>query len=420
MYNTFKVFTIYSLIVFSSTSHLQAGGFKTLEKGKSSRNTSVMFETKDFFSAGDNSNKSVSRFTVKEDLKFAINKKNSMSIKMEQSWADLKIYKSTGTEKYNVKGFKDIKIQHTIKTKDGSKGNKIGVKWKFKVDLPNGKEQLDNNESKVTSAIGETGQGFENATYGKGLNLGFGVTITNSQKKNQKIEYSYGYNHNGNYSSQLGKLSYKKPGDTMNFGYKRTVSYGKSVKQIAMLGAKAKAKPSTKFKYGIGANRTAAALSFRNSGGVKVSRVPSKIDFSLQAEYTKLRDKRTTDKFDIKFQQKGKEDTFESDGQFKTVDFSDPWQVNFLRSKILNKREVLGFGIKGLFAGANFNEFVLKPSPTLQSGTKDRKTRKEEVIFFVSKNVKIRKTREWQFKAGIGLTDDARDYVASGSYQWKF
>lgn len=420
MYNTLKVFAIYSLMTFSCTNSVQAGGFKTLEKGKSSRKTSVMYETKDFFSAGDNSNKSVSRLTVKEDLKFKFNKKNSLSIKMEQSWAGLKIYKSTGTEKYNVDGFKDIKFQHTIKTKDESKGNKIGVKWKFKVDLPTGKEQLTNNEAKVTSAIGETGQGFENATYGKGLNLGVGVTFTNAKKKNQKIEYSYGYTHNGNYSSQLGKLSYKRPGDTMNFAFSKTVDYGKNVKQIALLGSKAKGKPSRKFKYSIGANRTGAALSFRNSNGVKVSRVPSKVDMSVKAEYTRLKDKRITDKFDIKFQQKGKEDTFESDGQFKIVEFGDPWEVNFLRSKILNKREVLGFGIKALFAGANFNEFVLKPTTSLQSGTKDAKTRKEEVILFVSKNVKIRKTREWIFKAGVGLTDDARDYVASGSYQWKF
>ena len=420
MYNTLKVFAIYSLVTFSATENVNAGGFKTLEKGKSSRKTFVLFETKEFFSASDKATKAVSRLTVKEDLKFKLKKKNTLSIKMEQLWADLKIYKSGGTESYNVSGFKDIKISHTIKTKDEAKGNKIGMKWKFKVDLPTGKEQLSNDESKVTGAIGETGQGFQNATYGKGFNLGFGFTVTDARKKNQKREYTYAYTHNGNYSSQLGKLSYKRPGDTMNFAYAKTMTYGKKIKQIALLGSKPKGKASRKFKYSFGANRTAAALSFRNSNGVKVSRVPSKVDMSLKVEYSKLIDKRITDKFDLKFQQKGKEDTFESDGQFKTVDFGDPWEFNFLRSKILNKREILGFGIKALFAGANLNEFVLKPTTTLFSGAKDPKTRKEEVIFFVSKKVKIRKTREWMFKAGIGITDDARDYIASGSYQWKF
>ncbi|PCJ16050.1 MAG: hypothetical protein COB02_17280 [Candidatus Cloacimonadota bacterium] len=419
MYNTFKVFAIYSLFTLSGLQNGEAGGFNSLEKGKSSRNTKIIYESKGFYSSSDKAKKSVSRFTIKEDLKFQINKKNSLAIKMEQSWADLKIYKATGTEKYNVHGFKDVKILHTIKTKNSAKGNKIGIKWKFKIDLPSGKEQLNNNEAKVTSAIGETGQGFENATYGKGLNLGIGTTITDARKKNQKIEYTFGYTHNGNYSSQLGKLSYKRPGDTMNFMFAKTRKYGKKIKQITF-GTKSKAKPSKQFKYSLGANRTAAALSFRNSGGLKVSRVPAKVDLSAKVEYKVIRDKRITDKFDIKFQQKGKEDTFESDGQFKVVDFGDPWEINILRTKILNKRESLGIGIKALFAGANFNEFVLKPTPTLFSGAKDSNTRKEEVILFVSKQVKVRKTREWNFKAGIGVTDDARDYVASGSYQWKF
>ena len=145
-----------SLIVVYLTFNVFAIPYSfALQQGKSSRQVDILYEAKVFVQGSQNLDKSVDRFTVKNTFKFQLNKKNKVTLVMPWAKANLKASGNGTITKDSVEGFKDLKIVHEMSTQKAKVGLD-GVKWKFKLNLPNGKEQLYASENNVTSAMGET------------------------------------------------------------------------------------------------------------------------------------------------------------------------------------------------------------------------------------------------------------------------
>ena len=374
-----------------------------LQEGKSSRQVDILYETKKFRSGSQNIDKSVDRFTVKNTWKLQLNKKNKFTLIMPWAKASLKSTRDGSTIKDNVEGFKDLKVVHEMTTQKAKVG-RDGVKWKFKLNLPNGKEQLNASENNVTSAMGETGQGFSDPTYGKGLNLGFDFNLINKPTKSITNNYTFGYTINGSYSSLFGPTSYKKPGDNIVFNYMRNIKQSKKAK----------------LSYGFGTNFTRRTINYRPGGGTSAN--PSRFEGNIQVKYEKQRSKKLKEIMALKFQERGEIEVQESNGQIVRTLQGDRWTLNWTFNRKLNKKLSANYGLLGIFGGANDNLEVV--SPTSSNATakvgKDRNTRMEEVQLLYGRKHTINKHRQWFYNATLGITDDSRDYTIGGGYIWKF
>ncbi len=374
-----------------------------LQEGKSSRQVDILYETKTFRSGSQNIDKSVDRFTVKNTWKLQLNKKNKFTLIMPWAKASLKSTRDGSAMKDNVEGFKDLKVVHEMTTQKAKVG-RDGVKWKFKLNLPNGKEQLNASENNVTSAMGETGQGFSDPTYGKGLNLGFDFNLINKPTKSITNNYTFGYTINGSYSSLFGRTSYKKPGDNIVFNYMRNIKQSKKAK----------------LSYGLGANFTRRTINYRPGGGTSAN--PSRFEGNVQVKYEKQRSKKLKEIMALKFQERGEIEVQESNGQIVRTLQGDRWTLNWTFNRKLNKKLSANYGLLGIFGGANDNLEVVSPTSgnaTAKVG-KDRNTRMEEVQLLYGRKHTINKHRQWFYNATLGITDDSRDYTIGGGYIWKF
>ena len=374
-----------------------------LQQGKSSRQVDILYEAKSFRSGSQNLDKSVDRFTVKNTFKFQLNKKNKVTLVMPWAKANLKASGNGSVTKDSVEGFKDLKIVHEMSTQKAKVGLD-GVKWKFKLNLPNGKEQLNASENNVTSAMGETGQGFSDPTYGKGLNLGVDFNLINKPTKSITNNYTFGYTMNGSYSSLFGRASYKKPGDNLVFNYMRNIKRNKK----------------TKWSYGFGTNFTRRTVNFRPGGATSTN--PSRFEGNVQLKYEKQRSKKLKEIMALKFQERGEIEVQESNGQIVRTEQGDRWTFNWTFNKKLNKKLSENYGLLGIFGGANDNLEVIAPNvgnATAKVG-KDRNTRMEEVQLLYGRKYTINKHRQWFYNATFGITDDSRDYTIGGGYIWKF
>lgn len=374
-----------------------------LEKGKSSRKVDILYEAKKFRSGSQNLDKSVDRFTVKNSFKVQLNKKNKVTLIIPWAKANLKSSGNGSVTKNSVDGFKDLKIVHEMTTQKAKVGLD-GIKWKFKLNLPNGKEQLTASENNVTSALGETGQGFSDPTYGKGLNLGVDFNLTNKPSKSITNNYTFGYTLNGSYSSLLGRESYKKPGDNLVFNFMRNIKRNKK----------------SKLSYGLGTNFTRRTVNYRPGGATSTN--PSRFEGNIQLKYEKQRSKKLKEILALKFQERGEIEVQESNGQIVRTEQGDRWTLNWTFNKKLNKKLSENYGLLGIFGGANDNLEVIAPSVGNASASigKDRNTRMEEVQLLYGRKHTINKHREWFYNATVGITDDSRDYTLGGGYVWKF
>lgn len=374
-----------------------------LEKGKSSRKVDILYEAKKFRSGSQNLDKSVDRFTVKNSFKVQLNKKNKVTLIIPWAKANLKSSGNGSVTKNSVDGFKDLKIVHEMTTQKAKVGLD-GIKWKFKLNLPNGKEQLTASENNVTSALGETGQGFSDPTYGKGLNLGVDFNLTNKPSKSITNNYTFGYTLNGSYSSLLGRESYKKPGDNLVFNFMRSIKRNKK----------------SKLSYGLGTNFTRRTVNYRPGGATSTN--PSRFEGNIQLKYEKQRSKKLKEILALKFQERGEIEVQESNGQIVRTEQGDRWTLNWTFNKKLNKKLSENYGLLGIFGGANDNLEVIAPSVGNASASigKDRNTRMEEVQLLYGRKHTINKHREWFYNATVGITDDSRDYTLGGGYVWKF
>ena len=374
-----------------------------LQEGKSNRQIDMLFETKKFRSGSQNSVKNVDRFTVNKSATLQLNRKNKLKIVMPWSSSTLKTTLGENTTKDSVEGYKDVKITHEMTTQKAKIG-RTGVKWKFKLNIPNGKEQLNNSENKVTSAMGETGQGFTDPTYGKGLNLGVDLNLTQRLNKTITHNYTLGYANNGSYSSLLETRSYKKPGDNIIFNCLRSVKSGKNLK----------------FSYGFGLNFTRRTINFRPSDRESIN--PSRFEGNVQFKMEKQRNKRLKETLGLKFQERGEIEVQESNGQIVRTQQGDRWTLNWIFHKKINQKLSENYGLKGIFGASNDNLEVVAPTngnATARVG-KDRNTRMEEVQLLYGRKYKINKHRQWFYNATLGLTDDSRDYTMGAGYTLKF
>lgn len=374
-----------------------------LQNGKSSGKTEILYETKEFRSATQNSLKAVDRFTVQNTFSLQLNRKNKLTTMIPWSLANLSTKSDGRTVKDSVEGFKDIKIIHEMTTQK-VKGDRLGVQWKFRMDLPNGKEQLNASENRVTSAMGETGQGFSDPTFGKGLNLGVDLNLTDQINQSITNIYTLGYTLNGSYSSLLESRSYKKPGDNLIFNCLRSSKLGKN----------------KKFSYGLGANFTRRTFNYRPND--IVSENPSRLEGNLQFKYENQRNAKLQETFAVKFQERGEIEVQESNGQIVRTEQGDRWTLNWVFNNKRHKNLTENYGLLGIFGAANNNLEVVAPvtgNATAIVG-KDRNTRMEEVQLLYGRKYQINRHRQMFYNATLGLTDDSRDYTLGGGYVWKF
>jgi len=375
-----------------------------LEKGKSSRDFKVSYETKEFISgAQGGANKKIGRFSFENNWKFQLNKKNKTTVKIPYASASLETTLNGVTTKDEVEGEKDISIVHEMTTRKPKIG-RTGVKWKFKINLPNGEEQLTASENRVTSAMGETGQGFSNPTYGKGLNLGFDVTLTDKVGKKDSDAYTFGYNLNGSYSSLADTISYKHPGDNLLFNYKRTRQRNKKLS----------------FTWTVGANYTRRTVNLR-PGNVE-SANPSRIEGNASFAFVKQRNKKLKETVSLKLQERGEIEVQESTGQIVRTEQGDRATLSWIFSKKKNKKVTQNYGLNGIFGQANDNLEVVAPTvgnPTAKIG-KDNNTKMEEVQFSFGQTYQVNKHRKWFYNIDIGLTDDSRDWVVGAGLSMMF
>ena len=374
-----------------------------LEKGKNSRSTKILFETKEFLSPTEASQKELSRFTVEQTYNFQLNKKNKLSFKIPWSRAALRVTQNGVATDSRVEGEKDVTVSHQMTTQKPKVG-RTGVQWSFKINLPNGEEQLTKEENRVTSALGETGQGFASPTYGKGLNLGFNLKLT--QKKNKKINtaYSMGYELQGDHSSLSSQVSKKRPGDTALFKVNRSIQKNKNLK----------------LSYGLGTSLTRRTTNFRP--GNAISENPSRLELSAEFKMNKVHGKKLKETFSVKFQERGEIEVQESTGQIVKTEQGDRTTVNWTFVRQKNKRVKTKYGLTGIFGGANSNIEVVPPTVgavTAQVG-KDRRTRMEEVQLVYGQTWSINKYRKWFLEGSVGLTDDSRDYTLTSGFNFQY
>jgi len=390
------------LLIFLALGSCIGSSYKTIaiEKGKSTRSTQILFETKEFFSASENLNKELSRFSVTQTYKFQHNKKNSTSVKMP--WSQGQLRTSAG-DKFNVEGFKDTVITHKMKTRT-PKQDLLGVDWTFNVNLPNGKDRLNANENKVTAALGETGQGLAGPTYGKGLDLGAEVTYTKLRGKKVQDKTAIGYKVQGNYSSLLEKISRKEPGDMATVKWNRTVVKSKKLK----------------YSFGAGTTLTRRSLNFRP--GNQVSANPSRLEHRVSFKMDKKRSAKISESLMLQFQERGEIEVQESTGQIVKTEQGDRFTINWTFTKKRSKKLSEKLGIQGTFGAANNNLEVVPPTvgnATAQVG-KDTKTRMEEVQLVYGRNWTINKYKKWFLEGTYGLTDDSRDWTLSAGLTSNF
>jgi hypothetical protein len=374
-----------------------------LEKGKSSRETKVLYETKDFLSPTEVAQKKLTRFTVEQIYNFKLNKKNKLSFKIPWSKGTLRTTKNGVVTDSEVEGAKDIAITHQMTT-ERPKIGRTGVQWNFKINLPNGTEQLTKEENRVTSALGETGQGFSSPTYGKGLNLGFSLNLTRQQTKRAKTDYTVGYELQGDYSSLLDQVSKKKPGDTALFKIKRSIKKNKNLN----------------LTYGLGTSLTRRTVNFRP--GNVVSENPSRLEFSAEFKMNKVHGKKLKETLSLKFQERGEIEVQESSGQIVKTEQGDRATVSWTFQRQRNKRVKTKYGLTGIFGGANSNLEVVAPVVGLPTATvgKDRRTRMEEVQLIYGQTWTINKFRKWFLEGSVGLTDDSRDFTLTSGFNFQY
>ena len=371
-----------------------------LEKGKSNRTTNFLFETKKFYSASENLEKELSRFSVTQTYKFQINEKNSTTFKIP--WSEGRLQTSAG-EKFRVEGFKDISVLHKMTTRKAQQG-RAGVDWTFTMNLPNGKEKLTAEENKVTSALGETGQGLASPTYGKGLDLGTELTYTTLRGKRVQDKTSIGYKLQGNYSSLIEKVSRKEPGDMASLKFNRTLA------------------KSSNLKYSFEAGTTLTRRSFNYRPGDQVSANPSRFEHQFSIKMDKKHSKNLSENLVLQFQERGEIEVQESSGQIVNTEQGDRFNLNWLFVKKTSEKMSEKFGINGIFGAANENLEVVPPligNPTAQLG-KDTKTRMEEVQLVYGRNWSLNKHRKYFLEATLGLTEDSRDWTLGAGFNTNF
>ncbi|MBT3784583.1 hypothetical protein HOF92_06370, partial [bacterium] len=290
----------------------------------------------------------------------------------------------------------DLAVTHTMKTRV-PKSERMGVDWKFSVNLPSGKERLKANENKVTAALGETGQGLAGPTYGKGLDLGAEVTLTHLRGKKVQDKTAIGYKVQGNYSSLIDKPSRKEPGDMATLKWSRTLQKSKNLK----------------YTFGAGTTLTKRSANFRP--GDQKSENPSRFEHQISLKMDKKRSAKISESFQVQFQERGEIEVQESNGQIVNTEQGDRWTVAWTFTKKRNKKLSERFGLNGIFGGANNNLEVVPPNvgnATAQLG-KDTKTRMEEVQLVYGRNWTINKYKKWFLEGTYGLTDDSRDWTFS-------
>jgi hypothetical protein len=382
--------------------------FRPLD-GKSTRQISFDYEVKKFraprLERGEYPEKEISRIMMETKYELQLNNKNKFSVVVPWSDADLKIRGASRAEDYSLSGARDITINHEMKTKiiDPKAAKSEGISWKFNMNLPTGKEQLDDNESRVATAIGETGEGFSKAYHGRGF--GMGVTYGLDKKIGSRMhKYNLGYIVQGNYSGLENQISYKKPGDNIVLGYTRIEQPSKRKKLI----------------WGVSNFWTMNSESSRQDvlGNEVVSKTPKKSEakFTLNL-VTEKTPKKLWETISFEYKERGETDLLDVDG-FEKTQLGDRYYIKWKWKKALNKSVFFEYGIESAFGPAND---ILETTKAGKTTGKDDPTQMEEVQLVFKRMVGAQKDyKKWFLQGTLGLTDDSRDYTLSAGWNYSF
>jgi hypothetical protein len=388
------------------------GGLLSTVKGKSTRTVNFIYEAKDFESkTSNNTRKEIDRFMVETSYKWQFNDRNSLTVQVPYSESSLTQTVGGNSQKYNLRGARDVKVSHEMTTETLKPNQTTGrvVKWKFDLNLPTGKEQLTGEEALITSAIGENGEAFSKGTHGAGFNVGVGLGI-DYKKGNTTDKYLLTYMKNGNHSTLIDKVSYKESGDNIMLGYTR----------------ERKLNERNTLSWGLGNTWTLKSMTLREDPAIGIinsytgMQQEKKATINLQMERIP---KKFWEIITLEYKQKGYNEVNDIE-RFEKTDQGDRYYAKWNFRRKLNDKVQIDYGINAIFGRPNtvVENFTYATNAVDASRLGLRpETKWEEVDLVFRRQLGGEKDRrKWWYQATVGLTEESRDYTLSTGFNYMF
>ena len=298
--------------------------------------------------------------------------------------------KGTGASS-NISGLKDIMLDYRLDTRK-PEGDRPGLFYRAKMNLPTGQATLNAEEQNVINAINDTSEGFYNPEYGRGLALSLGAGLSMKQGGNGTLEISAGFNFRGEFDPSDG-IS-RDDADTFYLGIK-------SLRQV---------NPRKRVSWGFNALVFGNGEVTDKATGISAS-VNREPDFILS--YAMYQEVNPGLKRDIVFVYtlRGEQDFVDAGGANVTpnTDLGDRMNLEFRLHKKLTPVSWLDYGIS-----------YMKTFDSSVAGGPDLDTDRDDARLVVGTTRDMNSGFKLNGNLQFGLTDEARDLVTTVGGKWDF
>ena len=367
----------FSAIFFSSFNWAQAG-----PRGVE-RDFRVSYETRDTEGAD------ISRFLVHTKWQWEIDRRSKLAF--EIPFGSTSIEDDATGEDFDLSGVKDASLDYRLNVRE-ARGSRPGLFYSARMNLPTGRATLDDEEQAVVNAINDVSEGFVNAEYGRGFALSLGMGVVLNKGANGSLEISGGYNYRGEFDPSSGIT--KDDSDIFRLGVK-------SLREVT---------PRQKISWGFD------ALIFTDgelsddalAGDATIERDPDLI-FSY-ATYQEINPGFKRDLL-FAYTLRGERDFVDAGGTNVTpnTDLGDRINLELRFHRRLTPISWLDYGLS----------YRKTFDSTVEDGS-DLDTERDDARVVVGATREVNAGFDLKGDVQFGLTDEARDFVASVGGSWSF